>query len=98
MSSSTKVIHRFLRNPNIDSNVHNRVANRFDPFNNTVSTLTDPATQRTLTLIGSTNSSTTLAYRTRLLLQKLKPDGVYVQASPMWWKYAQHVDVSKKLF
>jgi len=66
--SKTKVVHKFIRSANIDSNIWNRVANRFDPFNNTLTTLTDPANQRTLTLIGTTNSSTTLACRTQQLL------------------------------
>jgi len=93
-----KVVHRFIRSANIDSNVYNRVANRFDPFKNTQITLEDPANNRTLTLIGTTNSSTTLAHRTRLLLDKIKPDAVYVQTSPTWWKYAQHVNVYRSSF
>lgn len=91
----SKVIHRFIRSANLDSNIHNRVANRFDPFKNTQVTLEDPVNNRTLTLIGTTNSSTTLAHRTRLLLDKIKPDAVYVQTCPTWWKYAQHVNVKK---
>jgi ABC-type transporter Mla subunit MlaD len=97
--SSTKVIHRFIRSANLDSNVYNRVANRFSPFTNTLVTLTDPATERTLHLIGTTNASTTLAHRTRLLLETVRPDAVYVQASQDWWNYAQHVDVpTQQLF
>lgn len=66
---SAKIIHRFIRNANIDSNIHNRVANRYNPFENTQLTLNDPKFGRTLTLIGTTNSSTTLANRTRRLLE-----------------------------
>lgn len=96
---SSKVVHRFLRAPHLDSNVYNRIANRFSPFTNTLTTLADPATQRTLTLIGTTNASSTLAHRTKLLLEKVKPDAVYVQASPDWWNYAKHVNVqSQQLF
>jgi hypothetical protein len=91
---STKVIHRFIRNANIDSNIHNRVANRFAPFTNTLVSLEDPATQRKLTLIGTTNSSTTLSHRTRVLLEKLNPDALYVQASPDWWNHAKHTNVT----
>lgn len=90
---STKVAHRFIRSANIDSNIHNRVANRFNPIANTQTTLTDPASGRTLTLIGTTNSSTTLAQRTKNLLEQARPDAVYVQASPVWWNYAKHIDV-----
>jgi hypothetical protein len=91
--SGTKVVHRFLRSPNISSDIYNRVANRFDPIANTQVSLADPSSGRTLTLIGTTNSSTTLAQRTKALLEKERPDAVYVQASPVWWKYAQHLDV-----
>jgi hypothetical protein len=91
--SGTRVVHRFLRSANISSDIHNRVANRFSPFNNTRVSLSDPTSGRTLTLIGTTNSSTTLAQRTKALLEEEKPDAVYVQASPVWWNYAQHLDV-----
>lgn len=66
---SSKVIHRFLRQPNIDSNTFNRVGNRFKPFENTLSVLEDPKTNRQLYLVGTTNSSTTLAHRTQKLIQ-----------------------------
>ena len=89
----SKVFHRFVRAADVSSHQHWRVANRFDPFGNTQTTLTDPANNRTLTLIGTTNSSTTLAHRTKHLLSELQPDAIYVQACPLWWKYAQHVDV-----
>ena len=91
--SGTKVVHRFLRQPNLSSDIYNRVANRFNPLANTQVALSDPNTGRTLTLVGTTNSSTTLAHRTKALLEKEKPDAVYVQASPQWWNYAQHLDV-----
>lgn len=93
--SSAKVVHKFIRSANIDSDKYNRVANRFSPFTNTLTNLTDPQSGRTLTLIGTTNSSTTLAVRTKNLLEKLQPDAVYVQASPVWWNYAKHLDVLK---
>lgn len=46
MSINTKVIHRFLREPNISSSIYYRVANRFDPFNNTLTVLKDPKANR----------------------------------------------------
>lgn len=92
--SATKVVHRFIRNANIDSNIYNRVANRFDPFKNTLVTLKDPKNDRTLTLIGTTNSSNTLAHRTKNLLQQLQPDAVYVQTSWEWWQHAKKTDVN----
>lgn len=95
--SSTKVIHRFIRNANIDSNIYNRVANRFAPFTNTQVTLRDPQNDRTLTLIGTTNSSTTLAHRTKVLLETVKPDAIYVQTSRDWWQHAKHTDVVRNI-
>ena len=94
--SATKVVHRFIRNANLDSNIYNRVANRFDPFKNTLVTLNDPKNDRTLTLIGTTNSSNTLAHRTKNVLQQLQPDAVYVQTSWDWWQHAKKTDVIMK--
>ena len=68
-TSSTKVIHRFLREPNLSSSIYKRVANRSDPFNNTLTVVKDPKTNRERYLIGTTNSSTTLAYRTKKLVE-----------------------------
>ena len=96
--SATKVVHRFIRNANLDSNIYNRVANRFDPFKNTLVTLNDPKNDRTLTLIGTTNSSNTLAHRTKNVLQQLQPDAVYVQTSWDWWQHAKKTDVIMKRF
>ncbi len=90
---STKIIHRFLRQPNIDSSPTNRVANRYNPFKNTLTVLEDPLKNRKLYLIGTTNSSTTLAYRTQKLINEVKPSNVYVQASPIWWNYAKNTTV-----
>ena len=92
--SATKVVHRFIRNANIDSNIYNRVANRFNPFKNTLVTLKDPKQDRTLTLIGSTNSSNTLAHRTKNTVEELRPDAIYVQTSWDWWQHAKKTDVS----
>lgn len=57
-------LHRFVRNPNYLASPWNRVANRAKPFENTLVELHCPSTERTLYLIGTTNSNTTLAYRT----------------------------------
>lgn len=56
--------HRFVRNSNYASTVINRVANRYKPFENTLTVLTDPNSKKKLYLIGTTNSSTLLSYRT----------------------------------
>jgi hypothetical protein len=44
-------------------------------------------------LIGTTNSSTLLANRTKQLVQDVKPDTLYVQTTPDWWKIAKDLDV-----
>jgi ribulose 1,5-bisphosphate carboxylase large subunit-like protein len=98
MSTGTKVVHRFLRQPNINSSIYNRISNRYDPFNNTLTVLKDPKTNRELYLIGTTNSSTTLAYRTKKLVEEVKPSSVYVQASQKWWNIAKSVQVIIGLF
>ncbi len=95
-ATGTKVIHRFLRQPNINSNIHNRISNRHDPFANTLIVLKDPKTNRQLYLIGTTNSSTLLAYRTKKLVEELKPSSVYVQASNTWWNSAKLVEVTQQ--
>ena len=59
------VAHRFMRNPNYWSSPLNRVANRHKALDNTLVVLKDPQTDRTLHLIGSTHSSSYLAYRTK---------------------------------
>ena len=62
------VVHRWVRQPNLNSDIYNRVANRADPLTNTLTVLEDPTHNRKLYLIGTTNSSTTLAYRTKKLI------------------------------
>lgn len=73
-----QVAHRFVRNQNYASSVFNRQGNRHYPFENTLKVLEDPKNGRKLFLIGTTHASTILAYRTKALLEKLKPDSVFV--------------------
>lgn len=46
----------------------NRVVNRYRPEENTMKVLKDPKSDRELYLIGTTNSSTLLAHRTKELI------------------------------
>ena len=91
--SKLKVVHRFLREPNHLSSKTSRVANRSTPFENTLTKLEDPKTGRSLYLIGTTNSSTLLANRTKSLIAEVKPESVYVQTTPDWWKIAKDLSV-----
>lgn len=91
--SKAKILHRFLREPNHLSTKSSRIGNRSTPFENTLTKLTDPKTGKELYLIGTTNSSTLLANRTRKLIEELKPDSLYVQTTPDWWKLAKGMQV-----
>jgi len=61
------------------------VGNRFDGFKNTLKILEDPENKRKLILIGTTNSSTLLSYRTKNLIERENPDSVFVQTNKEWW-------------
>ena len=53
--------------------------------------LEDPQHNRQFFLIGTTNSSTLLAERTRELIRKEKPDSVFVQTNQKWWNTIQQI-------
>ena len=89
------IVHRWVRQPNLESCVTKRVGNRYNPFQNTLTVLEDPINNRKLYLIGTTNSSTTLAYRTRKLLNEVSANALYVQANQKWWNNAKHTSVTK---
>lgn len=93
LTAAGKVVHRFLRQPNHASCETSRIANRYAPFSNTLTHLQDPQSNRELFLIGTTNSSTTLAHRTRKLIEEVKPTSLYVQTTENWWNYAKHSQV-----
>jgi len=70
------------------------------PFENTLTILKDPSNERELYLIGTTNSSTLLAKRTRDIIRNEKPDTVYVQTNERWWnliKDFKNVNSQKEL-
>jgi pheromone shutdown protein TraB len=57
------------------------MANRYAPFQNTLTILKDKESNKELYLIGSTHSSQLLAERTKELIKELKPDLVYLQSN-----------------
>ena len=61
-------LHRFMRNVNYNAGPYSRVGNRSKPFQNTLVELFDPKLNRTLYLVGTTNSNSMLAYRTQKLI------------------------------
>jgi len=100
MSMIGRPIHRFLKNQNYCSDVYHRIRNRPTPFENTLTILKDPANDRELYLIGTTNSSTLLAKRTRDIIKNESPDTVYVQTNEKWWnlvKDFKNVNSQKEL-
>ena len=64
---------------------------RGSPFENTLTILEDPASNRQLYLIGTINSSTLLAKRTRDLIRDLKPNTLFVQTNETWWKLVNQI-------
>ena len=64
---------------------------RPDACSATLSVLEDPKTNRKVYLVGTTNSSSRLAYRTQKLIEEVKPESVFVQTSEKWWSAAKHV-------
>lgn len=91
MSMIGKPIHRFMKNPNYYSGLWNRISNRPNAFENTLTILEDPVNDRQLFLIGTTNSSTLLAKRTRDIIRSEKPDSVYVQTNEKWWDIVKDI-------
>jgi pheromone shutdown protein TraB len=62
--------------------------------------LEDPKHHRQLFLIGTTNSSTMLAERTKDLINREKPDSVFVQTNEQWWdivKQLQGVNTQREM-
>jgi pheromone shutdown protein TraB len=74
-----------MRNPNVDSNIFKRAWTKVSPYENTLTMLEDPATGKKLYLIGTTNSSTALAARTKKLIEEVKPETVYAQTCQTWY-------------
>jgi hypothetical protein len=89
-----RIVHRFVRNPNFESDKTRRVANRHS-MSNLVQLLKNDQGQE-VCLVGSLNSSTLLAQRTRKLVQDLAPEHLYVMASEPWWQRAQHIRVQSQ--
>ena len=78
-------LNRILRNPNIVSSPSNPAYDRPEIFTNNVRLLSDPATNRKLILIGTLNSSTLLAERTRKILELANPDQILVETEEKWF-------------
>lgn len=74
------------RNQNVPKTGSTISFERKDIFANNVKFLEDPATQRKLILIGTTNSSSLLANRTQKILEIANPDSVLVESNESWFQ------------
>ena len=78
-------LNRIVRNPNYASSPLNPAFERGSVFLNSVKLLDDPLYNRKLILVGTLNSSTLLAERTKNLLELTKPDTVLVETDKHWF-------------
>ena len=88
-SNINRVANRFQLIKNYHYLINNNFffKNRFKPYENTLTVLRDPKQGKKLFLIGTTNSSTLLSYRTQKLILNERPDTVYVQTNQQWYFY-----------
>ena len=81
---SSLKLNKLLRNANKLGDTNCPVFVKGNAFDNTLTKLHDPETGRKLYLIGTTNSSNSMALRTKNLISELKPDNVVVQTNEKW--------------
>ena len=84
--------HVFMRSQNQFQHMGERLGGQEDCLDTTFVHLTERFNDRELFLVGSMNSSTMLARRTRKLIQEVKPDAVMVMTSPEWWDSARLIE------
>jgi hypothetical protein len=78
----------FMRHANFRGTSGDRIGNRDSCFESTFVHLTERFTGKEVFLVGTANKSTMLGLRTEKLIDHVKPDKVFVMASPDWWKKA----------
>lgn len=81
--------HVFMRTQNRLQTKQDRVGDRTSPFESTFTHLTERFNNTELFLVGTMNTNTMLARRTRKLIREVKPDIVMVMTSPEWWDRAR---------
>lgn len=84
--------HVFMRSANKYEHKTERLGDRESALDSTFVHLTERFNNTELFLIGTCNTSTMLARRTRRLINEIKPDQVMVMSSPEWWDAAQLID------
>lgn len=81
--------HVFMRAQNKFQHKQDRLGDRDSCFETTFVHLTERFNNTELFLIGTMNSSTMLANRTKKLIEDINPDTVLVQCSKQWWDTAK---------
>lgn len=84
--------HVFTRTANKWQSKSDRVGDRDHCFDSTFTHLTERFNGTELFLVGTMNTSTMLARRTRKLIRDINPDKVMVMASPEWWDSARLIE------
>ena len=84
--------HVFMRSQNKFQHKTERLGNRTPAKESTYVHLKEPFSNTELHLIGTLNTSTMLARRTKKLLRKIQPDTVMVMTSPQWWESARLIE------
>lgn len=87
-------IHRIMKIRHVPEAAKTVGQKAADLYMNGVRLLDDPATGRKLILIGTTNSSTLLAQRTKQIIEDAKPDKVLVESDPTWFQFLNSLDSS----
>jgi hypothetical protein len=88
--------HRFIRNPNVQSNIFKRAWTRRTPYENTMEVLDCPKTGKRVYLIGTTNSSTVLALRTQALIKDVQPDSLHVNTNEVWYNRVKDLRIDNQ--
>lgn len=84
--------HVFMRSQNKIQTKAERLGDRKHCFESTFVHLTERFNNTELFLVGTMNTSTMLAKRTKKLIQDVKPDAVMVMSSPQWWNTARLIN------
>lgn len=81
--------HVFMRTQNRQQYAQDPIGGIEDSRTTSYVHLKEPFTNTEVHLVGTMNTSTMLAKRTRDLVRDVQPDSVMVMASPQWWDSAR---------
>lgn len=90
--------YRIVRNPNVKHCGDIPLYERTESLENNIRYLEDPKNNRTLTLIGTMNTSDLLANRTQKLLQNSEYSSLLVQTTPHWYDHVENLKSEIKVY